>query len=72
MFNGYENERLVADHIKALLRELDGAERAGDAARAESVRRSLRAFGHEASKPAERAEKRPRGRPKKSETRQAS
>jgi hypothetical protein len=65
VFNGYETEELVAAHVKALLRELDQAERAGLAARAESVRAELRKFGHVAEKPQEQAEKRPRGRPKK-------
>lgn len=65
MINGYETEELVAAHVKALLRELEDCERAGHAARAESVRSQLRQFGHEvAAKPQERAEKRPRGRPK--------
>ena len=72
MFNGYETEELVKAHIQALLRELDNSERAGDAARAESVRVQLRAFGHKVEKPVERAEKRPRGRPKKTEARKES
>ena len=72
MFNGYETEELVAAHVKALLRELGDCERAGNGARAELVRAQLRAFGHEvAAKPAERAEKRPRGKPKKTEERKA-
>lgn len=70
MFNGYETEELVAAHVSALLRELDQCERAGEGGRAESVRAELRRFGHEtAAKPAERAEKRPVGRPKKVENR---
>jgi hypothetical protein len=70
LFNGYETEELVQAHIKALLRELDQCERAGAGGRAESVRAELRKFGHEAVKPVEAAEKRPRGRPKKAETRE--
>ena len=69
MFNGYETEELVKAHVTALLRELDQAERAGLAARAESVRAELRRFGHKAEKPQERAEKRPVGRPRKTEQR---
>jgi hypothetical protein len=59
VFNGYETEELVADHIKALLRELEVAERTGNGARAELVRAQLTAFGHKAEAPAKRAERRP-------------
>ena len=69
MYNGYETEELVQDHIKALLRELEQAERIGAGDRADMVRAQLRSFGHKVSKPADAAEKRPRGRPKKSEKR---
>lgn len=69
MFNGYETEELVRDHIKALLRELEVAERIGHGVRADSVRAQLRAFGHKAEKPAERAEKRPAARARKVEKR---
>jgi len=67
MYNGYETEELVEAHIKALLKELDDSERAGNGARADAVRAQLRTFGHKVSKPADKAEKRPRA--KKSETR---
>lgn len=69
MFNGYENEELVADHIKALLVELEGAERIGDKALAAKCRASLAAFGHKAAAPRERAEKRPSAAAPKRETR---
>jgi hypothetical protein len=62
MFNGYETEELVRDHIRALLRELEVAERTGNGARADLVRAQLRAFGHKAEAPAKRAEKRPASR----------
>ena len=69
MFNGYETEELVKAHIEALLREVEVCERTGNEARAESARAQLRAFGHVAAKPSERAEKRPVGRPPKAEKR---
>jgi len=69
VFNGYETEELVKAHITALLRELDQCERAGLPARVASIREELTRFGHEAAKPAEKAEKRPVGRPKKAESR---
>lgn len=69
MYNGYETEELVADHIKALLRELAQCEQVGNGERADMVRTELRKFGHKAEKPSARAEKRPVGRPPKSETR---
>lgn len=67
MHNGYETEELVRAHIRALLKELDDCERAGNGARADAVRAQLRKFGHRVSKPQDQAEKRPRA--KKSETR---
>lgn len=65
MFNGYETEELVADHVAALLRELDLAVRAGDGPRSDAIRKELRKFGAKAQTPAEQAEKRPVGRPRK-------
>jgi hypothetical protein len=60
--NGFETEELREAQIKALLRELEAAERDGNEELAEAVRKSLRAFGHEAKTPARRAEKRPAAR----------
>lgn len=76
MYNGYETEELVQDHIKALLRELEQCESIGAGDRAEMVRAQLRTFGHKVSKPQAVAEtregepvKRRPGRPRKTETR---
>lgn len=69
MINGYETEELVKAHIQALLRELDQCERAGAGDRAESVRAELRRFGHEGTKPAEKAERRPARKKKDAESR---
>ena len=70
MINGYETEELVKAHVTALLRELDQCERAGLADRAASIRKELRTFGHKVeAKPQDKAEKRPVGRPRKTETR---
>lgn len=65
MFNGYETEELVQAHIRALIKEMEDSERAGNGARAESARAELRKFGHKVTKPQETAEKRGPGRPKK-------
>lgn len=59
MVSGYENEELVKDHVRALLAELEGAERTGNEELAKVVRKQLSAFGHKATPPAARAEKRP-------------
>ena len=59
MFNGYENEGLVKAQIRALLVELEGFERIGDESGAKKTRASLRAFGHKAEAPREKAERRP-------------
>jgi hypothetical protein len=69
VYNGYETEELVADHIKALLRELEVAERTGNGARAVMVKAQLAAFGHKAEAPAKRAERRPAPSQAKSEKR---
>lgn len=46
-------------HIKALLRERAGYERAGKTERVKAVDAELRRLGHNAAPPAERATKRP-------------
>lgn len=46
--------------IASLLREREGCERRGLAARVKLIDAELRRYGHEAAKPAARAERRPR------------
>lgn len=60
MFNGYETDELVQAHMRALLQDLEHAERVGDETVAKACRKQLTAFGHRIPKPADRAERRPR------------
>lgn len=48
-----------AAYIQALLREREGCERRGLKDRVKLINAELRRYGHQAEKPADRAEKRP-------------